>query len=69
MGNKYEHRRNLDHNRYMRQRDERLRKSHDIYHADIDASREYYRNYRKKRIEKELEKLRNNEYHFQQNND
>lgn len=41
-------RRKLDHDRYMRQREERLRKRHEIYHADVEASREYYRNYRKK---------------------
>ena len=45
-----ERRRKLDHERYMRQRDERLRKRYERYHADVEASREYYRNYRKKRL-------------------
>lgn len=55
-----EQRRKLDHDRYMRQRKERLQRRHDIYHADIDASREYYRNYRKKRTEDEIRRLHKN---------
>ncbi len=52
-----ERRRKLDHDRYMRQREERLQKRHEIYYADVEASREYYRNYRKKRKEYEIRRF------------
>lgn len=62
-----ERRRLSDHDRYMVQRESRLKKRYEQYHYGIDKSREYYRNYRKNRIKIELEKL-GNEHHFQQNN-
>lgn len=46
-----------DHDRYMRQREARLRKRYDAYHADIDASRSYYRDYRIKRIMDEIQRI------------
>lgn len=52
-----EHRRKLDHDRYMRQREERLQRRYEAYNADIEESREYYRNYRKKRIYDEMRRL------------
>lgn len=52
-----ERRRLLDHKRYMQQREARLEKRYEQYHSDIEASREYYRNYRKKRIAHELRQM------------
>lgn len=46
-----ERRKRLDHERYMRQRDERLKKRREQYHADIEKSRAYARGwYMKKRM-------------------
>lgn len=53
-----ERRRKLDHDRYMRQRELRLKKRYDEYHADIEVSREYYRNYRKKRAMAEIQRIK-----------
>lgn len=52
-----ERRRKLDHDRYMRQRKERLKRRYEAYHADVEKSREYYRNYRKKRIYDEIKRI------------
>lgn len=52
-----ERRRKLDHDRYMRQREERLRRRYEVYHADIEASRQYHRDYRRKRIMDEIQRI------------
>lgn len=57
-----ERRRKLDHDRYMRQRKEHLQRRYEVYHADVDASREYYRNYRKKRTDDEIRRLKKDIY-------
>ncbi len=44
----------LDHARYVRQREKRLQSSHDRYWENVEKSREYYRNWHRKRTIQEM---------------